>query len=248
MKPIQITLLTAAVILIAVSAIAIACAPAAPNRQSDSSTPTPTRELQAGDPAPTLAGTPPMIYLHNAEATLVPVQAPPTLPLTPFVLIGGHLQRLAEAQESTKQANIGKAPLPTPKRPTEENLYILISLDKARHINDVVDFIEEHNGFVGGTGRTGSYIKGPWISATIHPSLINELSRLDAVTKIEEKDKGVDASSKNQTTLPDLNTIHGVEAWHKANKTGQGAVDGNQQADSIGFFLFSSGISIHPPH
>ena len=142
-----------------------------------------------------------MIYLHNAEATLVPVQAPPTPPLTPPVL-RDNLQRLADAQESTKQANIGRAPLPTPKRPTEENLPIRISLDKPSKLDDVADFIEEHNGYVTDKAETGFYIKGPWILAWIHPSLINELSKLDGVTRIKHEIQSVGASRKNHTSIP----------------------------------------------
>ena len=66
-----------AIILIAPAFAVLAYTPAAAARQDQDSTdqtttPEPTTQLRPGDPATTLAGAPPMIYLHNPEGTLTP--------------------------------------------------------------------------------------------------------------------------------------------------------------------------------
>ena len=52
--------------------------------------------------------------------------------------------------------------------------------------------------------------------AWFHPSLINEVSKLEGVLKIEEKPRPINNSSKNQDNLTDLDIIHGVNTWHSA--------------------------------
>ena len=198
MQPIRITLLTAAVILIAVSAIA--CTPAAPGRQSSESdnATTTTRStpiLKPGDPVPTLAGTPAMIYFHNPEGTLTPHIAPPPKPLTPPVL-PSHLRKQLERREATQEARRSAG------EPEEngEAIWIEINFDSDDRIDEVAKYLEKKSiPIVAKEPR--SPVTPPTIVAIVWISMIREISVLEGVVRIRELDKGSDNSS-NQRTQP----------------------------------------------
>ena len=189
MQPIRITLLTAAVILIAVSAIA--CTPAAPGRQSSESdnATTTTRStpiLKPGDPVPTLAGTPAMIYFHNPEGTLTPHIAPPPKPLTPPVL-PSHLRKQLERREATQEARRSAG------EPEEngEAIWIEINFDSDDRIDEVAKYLEKKSiPIVAKEPR--SPVTPPTIVAIVWISMIREISVLEGVVRIRELDKGSD--------------------------------------------------------
>ena len=197
MQPIHITLL-AAVVLITVSAIA--CTPASPGRQSsESDNATTTRStptLKPGDPVPTLAGTPAMIYLHNPQGTLTPHVAPPPKPLTPPVL-PSHLRKELERREATQEARRSSGNQTTME---DEKSQFSITLDSDERVNEVVKYLEKKSVQIAGTGTSESFIY-PWIIAMIPISMIREISELEGVVRIRELDKGSDHSS-NQRTQP----------------------------------------------
>ena len=149
MQPIHITLLISAAIIIAISAIAIACAPAAPSNQGGESenataTPGPTPTPEIGDPVPTLAGTPAMIYLHNPEGTLTPHIAPPPKPLTPPVL-PSHLRKQIERREATQEAQRSSGE----QEENGESIWIEINLNSDDRIDAVLaKEIHIHRGLV----------------------------------------------------------------------------------------------------
>ena len=197
MKPIRITLLTA-VVLIAVSAIA--CTPASQGTQSsESDNATTTRStptLKPGEPVPTLAGTPAMIYLHNPQGTLTPHVAPPPKPLTPPVL-PSHLRKELERREATQEARRSSGNQTTME---DEKSQFSITLDSDERVNEVVKYLEKKSVQIAGTGTSESFIY-PWIIAMIPISMIREISELEGVVRIRELDKGSDHSS-NQRTQP----------------------------------------------
>ena len=214
MKPIRIKLLTAAVILIAVSAIAITCAPAASSNQGGESenataTPEPTPTPEIGDPVPTLAGTPAMIYLHNPEGTLTPHIAPPPKPLTPPVL-PSHLRKQIERREATQEAQRSAG---EPEE-TGESIWIEINLNSDDRIDAVTKYLEKKSiPIVAKEPR--SPVTPPTIIAIVWISMLREISELEAVVRIRELDKGSDNSSNQRTqpkpstqSLAEQNSVH----------------------------------------
>ena len=234
MQPIRITLLIAAVILIAISAIAIACAPAAPSNQdgeSENATTTPeptatlkpgepTRKLKPGDPVPTLAGTPPAIYLHNPEGTLTPHEPILPPPLTPPVLTS-HLREQIERREATQEARRSTG---DQAHVENEIIWIIISLDSDKRIDEVVKYLEKKSLPIVGTGTSESFVH-PWVIGIVRISMVREISELEGVISIEEPPESAPDSS-NQRTQPkpsaqSLVEKHGVDTWHTANIQGQ---------------------------
>ena len=222
MKPIRITLLTAAVILIAISAIAIACAPSAPNNQggeSENATATPGPTPEIGDPVPTLAGTPAMIYLHNPEGTLTPHIAPPPKPLTPPVL-PSHLQKQIERREATQEAQRSAGE----REETGEAIWITINLDSDDRIDEVAKYLEKKSITIVGKDPR-SPITPPTIIAIVRISKIREISELEGVVRIKTIPNSAPGSS-NQRTQPkpsgqSLAEQHGIDTWHAAGIEGQ---------------------------
>ena len=194
MQPIPITLLTAAVIIIAVSTIA--CTPASPGRQSNESenattTPEPTatlkpgeptRKLKPGDPVPTLAGTPPAIYLHNPEGTLTPHEFRDP-PLTPPVL-PSHLKGKIERREATQEARRSTGQ----SEGTDEKLWVEINLDSDDRVDKVAKYLEKKSIPIVGTGTSASFVQ-PWIIAIVPISMVREFSELEGVVRIRELEK-----------------------------------------------------------
>ena len=208
-KPIQITLLTAAVILIAISAIAIACAPAAPSNQSGESenattTPEPTATLKPGEPTPTpkigdpvpsSPGTPPAIYLPNPEGTLVPHEAI-NPPLTPRILTS-HLRQQIEKREATQQARRSAG---DQAHVENEIIWIIISVDSDKRVDEVVKYLEKKSLPI--VGKEPAYRPyHPRIIAIVRISMIREISELEGVLRIEKVEDSAPGSS-NQRTQP----------------------------------------------
>ena len=251
MQSIRITLLIAAVILIAISAIAIACAPSEPSNQggeSDNATTTPeptatlkpgepTPTLKPGDPVPTLAGTPPMIYLHNPEGTLTPHEFRDP-PLTPPVL-PSHLKGKIERREATQEARRSTGQ----SEGTDEKLWVEINLDSDDRVDKVAKYLEKKSIPIVGTGTSESFVQ-PWIIAIVPISMVREFSELEGVVRIRELEKSAPGSS-NQRTQPkpsgqSLAAQHGAQTWHAAGIEGQ-----NVEAGVIdtGFQGFSTRIT-----
>ena len=251
MQSIRITLLIAAVILIAVSAIAIACAPAAPSNQSGESenateTPEPTATLKPGEPTPTpkigdpvpsSPGTPPAIYLPNPEGTLVPHEFRDP-PLTPPVL-PSHLKGKIERREATQEARRSTGQ----SEGTDEKLWVEINLDSDDRVDKVAKYLEKKSIPIVGTGTSESFVQ-PWIIAIVPISMVREFSELEGVVRIRELEKSAPGSS-NQRTQPkpsgqSLAAQHGAQTWHAAGIEGQ-----NVEAGVIdtGFQGFSTRIT-----
>ena len=221
MKPIRITLLTA-VVMIAVSAIA--CTPASQGTQSSESdnattTTRSTPTLKPGEPVPTLASTPPAIYLPNPEGTLVPHEAI-NPPLTPPVL-NSYLKKKIEKREATQEARRSTG---DQAHVENEIIWIIISVDSDKRVDEVVKYLEKKSLPIVGTGKNRSFIH-PSVIAIVRISMIREISEMEGVLRIEKVEDSTPGSS-NQRTQPkpsaqSLVEKHGVDTWHTANIQGQ---------------------------
>ena len=226
MQSIRITLLITAVILIAISAIAIACAPAAPSNQGGESenapapaTPGPTPTPKIGDPVPSSPGTPPAIYLPNPEGTLVPHEFIDP-PLTPPVL-NSYLKKKIEKREATQEARRSTG---DQAHVENEIIWIIISVDSDKRVDEVVKYLEKKSLPIVGTGKNRSFIH-PSVIAIVRISMLREISELEGVLRIEKVEDSAPSSS-NQRTQPkpsaqSLVEKHGVDTWHTANIQGQ---------------------------
>ena len=167
MQPIRITLLTTKVILLTISAIAIACAPADHSRQNQE-----TEKETTTDPTPT--PTKEIIYLHNHLGTLIPAEAPPTKPATPFA-IPAYFKQAAETYIATKEAQETKG-----IRSTEEpKSYRVLIIVEAEDIAEITSFLE--------TG--GATVTNRSTDSTKYPGKITALVPIPFMLDLEENQK-----------------------------------------------------------
>ena len=221
---------TAAAAIMAVF-IAIACGPAAPGSQGEQPTPEPsssdgpTQTPKAGDPAPTLAGTPPMIYLHNARGTLQPVEAPPTKDpnATPPVL-GPSLAALVAGHKTLQEQHEARGEQYDPPRPKVERIALRVIVESDDKADEVAKRVKKVDGAVRVINKDAQFVPAALL-IWLHPSVLGQIANIDGVTKIERVDTGFDNSSKRQGTVPtpDLKQVHGVDQWHVADVRGQSA-------------------------
>ena len=138
MQSIRITLLIAAVILIAISAIAIACAPAAPDRQSRESDNATTTSRSNGNEA-----TQPYQTTENesVDQQAKPEWTPPPPPTGPAVkpVVNTNLQRkLANHVENKANKRAASENLPT------VYVELVITVQGPEHVDALVEFMNEH--------------------------------------------------------------------------------------------------------
>ena len=188
-----------AIILIASAFAVMACRPATPAGQDQDSanqttTPEPTKQLRPGDPIPTLAGTPPMIYLHNPEGTLTPAEAPPTRPRTEEPVLPQNLQWRADSHAATQQARRSAR---QPEEEGEIGAYE-IWVDSDDRVDEVAKELEKRSITIMVKGPR-EFATSPRFIAAIPISMLKEISELEGVVSIREVPQSQPGSSKHRT-------------------------------------------------
>ena len=203
--------------MIASTFAVMACGPAAPAGQDQSSanqatTPEPSKQLRPGDPVPTLAGTPPMIYLHNPEGTLTPAEAPPTRPLTEPVL-PQNLEWRAESHAATQQARRSAG---QPEEEGEIGAYE-IWVDSDERVDEVVKQLEKRSILIMVKGPR-EFATSPALIAAVPVSMLKEISELEGIVGIREVPQSQPGSGRHRTQPNPSNQNpvrqHGVHFWH----------------------------------
>lgn len=150
-----------------------------------------------------------MMYMHNPQATFVPVPVPLTPPLTPPVLPQWLLSRAA-----SYQADIATRTARGEPAPDDEKLWLHIFVDNHDKLDHVVKELEKRSIVV----ISASPEENPLFSdilATVPTSLFIEISEIDGVVRIEDEDTGAIPSGSNRTgnqTFQNPVRQHGVTA------------------------------------
>ena len=237
MQPIPITLLTAAVIIIAVSTIA--CTPASPGRQSSESdnartAPKSTATLKPGEPAPTpkigdpvpnRAGMPPAIYLPNPQGTLVPHEAI-NPPLTPPVLTS-HLRQQIELHEATQEARRSAGQ----SDETSKIIWLEISLHSDDQLDKVAKYLQTKS--IAIVGKEPAYRPySPRIIAIAPVSMLREISELEEVLSIKAVLGSSNQRTQHKPSAQSLAEQNGVHTWRTVGITGEYIP--NQELSTLG--------------
>ena len=234
----KVAVLATTILLIAAVGAIIACAPAAPGGGGDTpgatqppgeekptATIAPTLPIVVGGPAPTLAGTPAMIYLHNPEGTLVPVEKPPERTYEPEGIVVPELKRLLRKYEESSQRR--------DSQPVEEleKVKINVRTNTEADAERVLALLKE-------AGGTGSYIKGTLVAITLRidrlAAVISRLEATEGVKRINMPNKLRPAGAGSTTGEPSPD-IYGITAWHTAGITGAGVQVGIIDTHFTGF-------------
>lgn len=179
------------------------------------------RPIRVGDPAPTLAGTPPMIYLDNAWGTMVPHVLAPTATTGPPPIIEPNLQNHIKwyLEDKAKAEAEGYGP-PRVKywRIHVESNNMKVSDKALRRMLQVPE--HQRSEVYKGTKSPGFSI-GMTQEALI--SVIYDVAAIDGVRRIS-KNPPLEKSSLplNSTGEQGNHGIANLSAWHEAGYTGKG--------------------------
>ncbi len=226
---IRVAILTTAAMLIVGSIAILACAPTAPARapEGQSSSEEPTATLGAtlpivvGGPAPTLTGTPPMIYLHNPEGTLIPVEKPKERTPTPTRIVGPRLQQKLDEFKTLKR---------TRGAPSEAELErmkwfsLVVETESIEAATEAANLLREQGSWIGWIeeGSTYAEVRVDQIAA-----VVDEIQGIEGVRRID-RGQPVHPGGKNHNGYSPkhqgdvANDVHGVAAWHGAGVRGNG--------------------------
>ena len=210
---VRLTIMAAAMALIALVIVALACGPSAPAGQ-DEPAPEPTATAE-----PTAA---PTDESSDANDSLPP---PPTRTQLErqYPNLDGNLIQKIEQHEAASGAGgaSGSSDQPTP---TPELIDLIIFLDTADRTDEIQNFLEDNNvsriNCV--KGRSDSLVKGS-CGATVPVSLLRSLAEQSGVLRIEKALPTWPASNlpspSSQQTPADA---HGAIAWRLAGADGAG--------------------------
>ncbi len=229
MQPIRITLLAAAVILIAVSAIAIACAPAAPDRQSGESDNATTTSRSNGNEA-----TQPYQNTENesVEQQAKPEWTPPPPPTGPAVkpVVNTNLQRkLAKHVENKANKRAAGENIPT------VYVELVITVQGPEHVDALVEFMNEHaTGWVSSNKYDGTNRNVNGAIGRIDLDLVPTVEAMPGVIEIYEVIPARPASQLQQgvpSTTSQPAKVLGADTWHTAGIKGTGTEVGIIDSD-----------------